>query len=460
MGALAAAMNHKQTEQGRVVVGMGQTGLSCARFLARQGLAFTVIDSRAEPPLAATFRAEFPSLPLLTGGFDPVALQQADEIILSPGVDPRLPVFRAAVAAGARLIGDIELLYRHARAPIVAITGTNAKSTVTTLVWMMAQQAGLRVACGGNLGTPALDLLASDVELYVLELSSFQLELVQDFHADVAAFLNLAPDHLDRYGDMQSYRLAKQRVYAGARCAVYNRDDSATVPPPDCAAVRVDFSLSAPAADGFGVLVRDRVEWLARGETALLASHELALKGRHNLANALAAMAIATAAGIAVDAQISVLRSYSGLPHRCQHVRSLDGVDYYDDSKGTNAAAAVAALRGLAGQCQGRIVLIAGGVAKERDFSALAQELCGSGRAAVLIGEAAPLLTEALQGALPLYHASTMNEAVRQSRALAQPGDIVLLSPACASFDMFRDYAQRGDVFAAAVNALDSMEGC
>jgi UDP-N-acetylmuramoylalanine--D-glutamate ligase len=458
MGAMAEAMNHTQAEPRRVVVGMGLTGLSCARFLARQGLEFTVMDSRAEPPLAATFRSEFPALALHTGGFDAALLQQADEIILSPGVDPRQTVFRAAVAAGARLIGDIELLYRQAHAPIVAITGTNAKSTVTTLVWLMAQQAGVRVACGGNLGTPALDLLAPDVELYVLELSSFQLELVDEFRADVAAFLNLAPDHLDRYGDMQNYRLAKQRIYAGARCVVCNLDDAATLPPPDCTARRIEFSLSVPAPDGFGVLLRDGVEWLAHGETALISSHELALKGRHNMVNALAAMALATAAGIAVDAQIAVLRQYRGLPHRCQHVRSLDGVDYYNDSKGTNAAAAVAALRGLAGQCRGSIVLIAGGIAKESDFSALAMQLACSGRAAVLIGESAPLLAAALHGAVPLQWAASMAQAVLQARALAQPGDIVLLSPACASFDMFRNYEERGDVFAGIVNALEVAE--
>jgi len=408
--------------------------------------------------LLARFRAEFPQVQLRTGAFDAAFLATADELILSPGVDPAEPAIRAARAAGAAVLGDIELFHREARAPVVAITGTNAKSTVTTLVWLMAQEAGLQVACGGNLGTPALDLLAPQVALYVLELSSFQLETVVDFRADVAAILNIAPDHLDRYPDMQAYRAAKLRIYRGARCVVFNRDDAMTVPGAQDGQRRLSFGAGSAQAGNYGLLVRDGVEWVACGTEALIAARELGLRGRHNVLNSLAALALAGAAGIARPAQLAVLRSYRGLPHRCQLVARTDSIDFYNDSKGTNVAAAVAALRGLAGEGGGRIVLIAGGAAKESDFTLLAAELARAGRAAVLIGSSAGLLAEALAGTVPLARAVDMEDAVARARALAQPGDTVLLSPACASFDMFRNYEERGDEFTRAARALAGAE--
>ena len=451
-------MNDRATDRRRIVLGMGRTGLSCARHLARRGIAFSVMDSRAEPPQAAQFRSEFPGVELHCGAFDAALLCAAEEIILSPGVDPQLPELRRARAAGAQLYGDIELFFREARAPIVAITGTNAKSTVTTLVWKMAQAAGVKVACGGNLGTPALELLAPGIELYVLELSSFQLEIVHDFRADVATMLNFAPDHLDRYPDLGAYRRAKQRIYRGARCLVFNRDDAATNPPAPRGTDSLSFGLSAPAEGQFGVRASVAGEFLARGEQMLLAVGELGMPGRHNVANALAAMAIATASGVPLEAQIGVLRSYTGLAHRCQHIRTLDAVDYYDDSKGTNAAAALAALRGLAAASAGKTVLIAGGVAKENDFSALAEEIARSARAVILIGRDAPLLAAAFGARVPVVRAADMGAAVELARAAALAGDIVLLSPACASFDMFRNYEERGEVFAGAVRALHGGE--
>ena len=451
-------MGNTVGEARRIVVGMGQTGLSCARFLAGLGLPFAVADSRDAPPLLAHFRTEFPQAELRAGAFDAAFLATAAELILSPGVDPAEPAIRAARAAGTTVLGDIELFHREARAPVVAITGTNAKSTVTTLVWLMAQEAGLRVACGGNLGTPALDLLAPEVALYVLELSSFQLETVIDFRADVATVLNIAPDHLDRYPDMQAYRAAKLRIYRGADCAVFNRDDAMTLPGAQDTGRRVSFGEGSPLAGDYGLVTRDGLEWLACGSDPLIAARELGLRGRHNVLNSLAALALAAAAGIPRAAQLAVLRSYRGLPHRCQPVARIDGIDFYDDSKGTNVAAAVAALRGFAGEGGGRIVLIAGGVAKESDFTLLAAELARAGRAAVLIGSSAELLAEALAGAVPLARAASMEEAVARARALAQPGDTVLLSPACASFDMFRNYEERGDVFTGAARALAGAE--
>ncbi|MCG3169065.1 MAG: UDP-N-acetylmuramoylalanine--D-glutamate ligase [Pseudomonadales bacterium] len=448
-------MRREATRTGRrIVVGMGLTGLSCARFLARRGETFAVADSRVDPLGIERFRAEFPGVELRTGELDAGFLASASELVVSPGLDPRQPALAAARAAGTVVLGDIELFHRAARAPIVAITGTNGKSTVTTLVGAMANAAGIRCGCGGNLGTPALDLLDPAVALYVLELSSFQLETVIDFAADVATVLNFAADHLDRYPDLESYHRAKLRIYAGARHVVVNRDDPRTMPAVDCTATRGSFG-AGPAADGgYGLVTVGGGQWLAHGEQPLLAVAELGLRGGHNVCNALAALALADAAGIPRAAQLAVLRGYRGLPHRCQHVRRLDGVDWYDDSKGTNVAAAVAALRGLAADCRGRIVLLAGGVAKENDFSALAAELRRVGRAAVLIGEAAGRLQSELDGAVELHRAAGMDEAVAVARALARPDDIVLLSPACASFDMFRNFEERGAAFARAVQAL------
>jgi UDP-N-acetylmuramoylalanine--D-glutamate ligase len=458
MNMQAIAMQYRPQDCKRVIVGMGNTGLSCARYFAARGLEFALADSREAPALAADFRREFPHVPMRLGAFDGDWLRQADEIVLSPGVDPAEPALRAAALAGARMLGDIELFFREAQAPIVAITGTNAKSTVTTLVGLMAERAGMRVGCGGNLGTPALDLLQVDTELYVLELSSFQLELVVDFRAEVAAFLNFAPDHLDRYRNLADYHRAKLRIYRDARIQVFNRDDPATVPPPTRGARRIGFGLAAPAEGEFGLVTQGGKEHLHYGAEQLMAVEELALSGRHNIANSLAAMAIATAAGIGRDAQRAVLREYRGLPHRCQRVRSLRGVEYYDDSKGTNVAASVAALKGLAASCSGRIVLIAGGLAKESDFSALSDELARCGGAAVLIGAAASAMKQALAPRVPVVQAATMDDAVQAACGIAKHGDIVLLSPACASFDMFRDYHDRGERFTAAVRALPEAE--
>jgi len=457
--AVRAMVNVEETGTvQRVVVGMGRTGLSVARFLARRGLEFAALDTREEPPGAADFRAEFPGHELRCGGFDATLLAGAAEIVLSPGIDPAEPALRAAAARGAAVIGDIELFWREARAPIVAITGTNAKSTVTTLVGLMAARAGLRSGCGGNLGPPALDLLDARAELYVLELSSFQLELVRDFRADVATVLNLAPDHLDRYADMASYARAKQRIYRGARVALCNREDAATAPSMPCREL-LPFGLAAPRGEqDFGLVEAAAGEYLARGAERLLPARELGLHGRHNLANALAALALAEAVGIAREAALAVLREYRGLPHRCQHVARVAGIDFYDDSKGTNVAATVAALRGLAPEPPARIVLIAGGIAKEHDFRALAAELGRTARAVVLIGRSAADIARGIGDGVPVERAADLVEAVGAAHALARPGDVVLLSPACASFDMFRNYEERGEVFVRAVRALPAGE--
>ncbi len=435
------------------IVGLGATGLSCARFLRRRGQPFRVIDSRLEPPMLAQFRAEFSDVPLHLGSFDTDLMCAASELVVSPGVALAEPAIAAAQRAGVSVIGDIDLFVREAAAPIVAVTGSNGKSTVTTLVGEMAQAAGRRVAVGGNLGTPALDLLADDIELYVLELSSFQLERAAPLNAAVATVLNVSPDHMDRYATVLAYHQAKHRIYRGARHCVFNRDDSLSEPLLARDVKATSFGLDRPDLNAFGVITDGNARWLAFGAEQLLRCDELKMAGEHNVANALAALALGQAAGLPMPPMLTVLRSFTGLAHRCQHVADIDGVHFYDDSKGTNVGATVAAVTGLAAGRDRRIVLIAGGVGKDAEFEPLAPVLKQYGRAVVLIGDAAPALHAVLAAALPCRHASSMEEAVALAAELAEPDDCVLLSPACASFDMFRDYNERGDVFTAAVLA-------
>ena len=438
----------------RVVVGLGKTGFSCARWLQQQQVPFCLVDTRSAPPMLEQFRAAFPEVLLQAGTIDPQLLAQAAEIILSPGLAPEESFLDAARAAGVPVIGDIECFYRQARAPVIAITGSNAKSTVTTLVGEMAKAAGLDVGIGGNLGTPALDLLAENRQLYVLELSSFQLELLDTFTASVAAYLNLSEDHLDRYGTMQAYDAAKQRIFRNCGTAVCNAQDAATAPH---AAVprRLRFGLQAPGSDGdYGLLQVNGATHLAKGDKALLPVNELKLVGLHNVANALAALAIGEAAGLPLAPMLAVLKTFAGLPHRCQWVRTCKEVRYINDSKGTNVGATLAAIEGLADGQKKNIVLIAGGEGKDADFSPLQAACARSVKACILIGRDAPLLARALGTACTLVHALDFRSAVQQAAGLASAGDCVLLSPACASFDMFKNYEDRGQQFVALVQEL------
>ena len=450
-----AAMNPTTTQQQRTVIaGLGATGLSVARYLAARGEIFAVVDSRAAPPGLEALRAELPEVPVFLGPLDAELLARATRIIASPGLALSEPALAAAAGAGVEILGDIELFARAARAPLVAITGSNGKSTVTELVGAMAVAAGRRAAVGGNLGTPALDLLGDDVELYVLELSSFQLETTSALDAEVATVLNLSPDHLDRYADVAAYRRAKRRIYRGARQLVVNRDDPATEALAAPGVRHWSFGLSTPAGPTeFGLVARSDGDWLACGDRPVLAASELRLAGRHNVANALAALALGTAAGFAEEAMRSALRAFRGLPHRCQVVLERDGITWIDDSKATNVGAAIAALAGL-DRGAANLVLIAGGQGKGQDFADLAEALPGRVRLAILIGEAAEAIEAAIAGRVPVARADSMRTAVTRARAAARPGDQVLLSPACASFDMFTGYADRGECFARAAREL------
>jgi len=364
------------------------------------------------------------------------------------------PALQAAAARGVRLSGDIELFARHTKAPIVAITGSNAKSTVTTLVGEMAAQAGKRVAVGGNLGTPALDLLGDDVELYVLELSSFQLETTDQLDAEVATVLNISEDHMDRYSGLPAYHLAKHRVFRGARQVVVNRQDALSRPLPVEGQPCWTFGLNAPDFKAFGLREVEGEKHLAFEFQPLMPVRELKVRGAHNQSNALAALALGHAVGLPFAPMLEALRAFTGLAHRCQWGREREAVNWYDDSKATNVGAALAAIEGLGADIDGQLVLIAGGDGKGADFSALRGPVARHCRAVVLLGRDADRLAEALGDEVAQVRVTTLEEAVQRSAALARPGDAVLLSPACASLDMFRNFEERGRLFAQAVGAL------
>jgi UDP-N-acetylmuramoylalanine--D-glutamate ligase len=441
-------MGMTERDLANVIVGLGKTGLSCARYLAARGESFAVTDSRDMPPGFDELRRAFPQIPVFLGGFDAVVLARAQRLIVSPGVALAEPAIAAAVRDGAEAVGDIELFAREAHAPVVAVTGANGKSTVTTLVGEMLRDAEFAVRVGGNLGTPALDLLVAEApDFYVLELSSFQLETTRSLNAAAAAVLNISPDHMDRYHDVRDYAAAKQRVYRGDGIMVINRDDPVVAAMPEAGRKVVRFGLSAPGQGDFGVRQRDGEACLAKGAESLMAAAELRIKGSHNIANALAALALGDAVGIPMAGMLATLRRFPGLPHRTQWVASRNGVSWYNDSKGTNVGATLAALQGM----PGKVVLIAGGLGKGQDFTPLKAAVAAKARGVVLLGQDAALIERAVAGAVPVVRVKDMDEAVERAASLAREGDTVLLSPACASFDMFKGYEHRGEVFTAAV---------
>lgn len=439
-----------------LVVGLGKTGLSCARFLRARGEAVAITDSRDLPPGLDELRAEMSDVALMLGGFPEPAFAAADRLVVSPGVSLEEPAIKAALVRGVPLTGDIGLFVDAAEAPIAAITGSNGKSTVTTLVGLMTRLAGVRAGIGGNLGEPALDLIDPAMQLYVLELSSFQLERTERLGAKVAAVLNLSPDHMDRYADFDAYVEAKARIFDGATIAVLNRDDARVMAMAPRVGLTLSFGLDEPGGEhDFGVRDIDGEIWLVHGSEPLLRTAELSLPGRHNRANALAAVAIGSACGLPLEAMLEALRGFRGLPHRTELVAEIDGVRWFNDSKGTNPGATVAALAGLVEDpTQGKAVLIAGGDCKGADFASMQSELQRSVRAVVLIGRDADQIDAQLPSDLERLKARSMDDAVTKAARLSSPGDLVLLSPACASFDMFRNYEHRGELFSAAVWGL------
>lgn len=454
MGA-ATAMRMQSGTQAQatgpvLVLGMGGTGAACARYLAARGTAAIFADTRAAPPGLAAIRAALPAAEIHAGQIPQKLPAQIRQVVISPGVDLHLPILKDARQRGVPVLSDIDLFVSEAAAPIVAITGSNGKSTVTSMLGEMLAATGLRVGVGGNLGTPALDLLDPAQQFYVLELSSFQLERSQLIEAAAAVLLNVSPDHLDLHGDMAGYTAAKARIYARCKVAVVNRDEPALAALIPAGTSVIGFGLGMPGDGEFGVLHRTDGSWLARGSEALLPVTDLQLTGRHNISNALAALALGTACGLAPATLLPGLRAYRPLPHRMAIVTSGDGRTWIDDSKATNVGAAVASI----GSLDGPLVLIAGGDGKGASFSMLAEALRGRECVAVLLGRDRELLATALQGICPVQRVDDMPAAVRAARAVAKPGWTVLLAPACSSLDMYRDYGARGDAFRAAVLAL------
>ncbi len=434
-----------------VVVGIGKTGASCLRYLARRGVRVSATDTRAQPPGLGDIGDLAGRLDIRVGGFDLALLDGATQVLMSPGVSLDEPIAGLARRRGIEVIGDIELFARAARAPVVGVTGTNGKSTVTSLVAHMARAHGAAVLAGGNLGEPALDLLDHPVpDLYVLELSSFQLETTSSLELAAAAVLNVSADHLDRYASVEEYAQAKRRIFDHAATAVLNADD------PRVLRMRRDrlhtstFSINTPQAD-FTLLGTGADAWLARRGEPLLPSSQLKIGGLHNVANALAALALGEAAGLPMAQMLGALPTFKGLPHRSEWVLDSAGVRYVDDSKGTNVGATIAAVAGS----DRPLVVILGGEGKGQDFAPLAPAFRGKVRHAVLIGKDAAAIAAALDTVCGIERAASMDEAVAVAARRARAGDAVLLSPACASFDMFRDYAHRGEAFAAAVRALE-----
>jgi UDP-N-acetylmuramoylalanine--D-glutamate ligase len=443
-----------------VVVGLGKTGVSCLRYLSKRGIPVSATDSRRAPPGLALLGDLKGSVDLRLGGFDLSLLDGASQVLMSPGVSLEEPIARAARDQGIEVLGDVELFARNVQAPVIGVTGTNGKSTVTTLVARMAAAAGRRVLAGGNLGVAALDLLDEPTpDLYVLELSSFQLETTSSLRLVAAVVLNVTADHMDRYASVAAYAEAKSRIFAKAASVVLNADDP-WVAAMGAAAKRrqargetvrtVTFSIERPDAD-FTLMHDGGKTLLAHHGAALLDTGRMKISGLHNAANALAALALGEAVGLPMPKMLEALQSFPGLPHRSQWIADVAGVRYVDDSKGTNVGATIAAVAGMPGP----LVMIAGGEGKGQDFAPLAASFRGKVRHAVLIGKDAPAVAAALKGVCPLQTAASMPEAVAAAARAAHEGDTVLLSPACASLDMFRDYGHRGDVFAAAVRALN-----
>lgn len=448
-----------------LVLGLGATGLSLVRFLSARGDEVVVADTRDEPPGLDALSRQYPDCEPRLGAYTASLLDGVNRVLVSPGVALSEPLLAEARERGIEIGGDIGLFADEARAlgvPVIAITGSNGKSTVTTMLADMLQKAGSNAPAGGNLGTAALDLIADcqkagKPDYFLLELSSFQLDLSRDLGLRVAALLNISPDHIDRHGDLTSYADSKATIFDGCDVAVANRDDPMVMERvvgrlPAGVAVR-SFGLGEASDDAFGLLgagLDDRHCQLAKGQTALMPIGNLGVTGRHNLSNALAALAMADAIGVPLDDCLEALAKYRGLPHRTQQIADADGLRWIDDSKATNVGATMAAVSGL----QGPLVLIAGGQAKGQDLQPLASALNGKVRCVVLLGEDSALLETVLGPVCPAYRVDSMKDAVEMAASKARRGDTVLLSPACGSQDMFDDYRDRGTQFAREVRRL------
>ncbi len=435
------------TNKKTVVVGLGLTGLSVARYLSGKNRLFSVMDSRVNPPGLDELTRLYPEVKVITGRFDKDVLCQADEIILSPGIAREQPEIQMAIAEGVSVIGDVELFLREVKVPVVGITGSNGKTTVTTLVGMVAERAGLKTGVGGNIGTPALDLLEMDAELYVLELSSFQLESISSPNLAVACVLNLSEDHMDRYASLWQYCQAKQKIFWGAKNVVYNLDDKLTIPPIVNGVARYGFSLAKPVEENEQHYYYDASnKGLHTGNEVPINAEVLKIKGLHNVANVLAVFAICDAAGIDRNVTASVVADFGGIKHRCQWIGEKNGVTFINDSKATNVGASCAAIIGLKDEYQA-IHLIAGGDGKGADFSTFGQLINAHVPVLILLGRDADKIAGVVSNNVTVKKVPGMKEAVFAAADACPAGGLVLLSPACASLDMYKNYEERGQQF-------------
>ncbi|MBT3799068.1 MAG: UDP-N-acetylmuramoyl-L-alanine--D-glutamate ligase [Porticoccaceae bacterium] len=433
------------------ILGMGATGLSVARFLSSLGTPFVFADSREQPPNLNEVRDSFPQVSTQLGEFNEALFADIDLAIISPGIALDQSALIKARQKGVTFIGDLDLFLDQAEAPVVAITGSNGKSTVTTLLGEMAKNSGLQVGVGGNLGLPMLDLLSVKHQLYVLELSSFQLELLTSSRGATVGLLNVTPDHMDRYKDLDQYVAAKHHIFRGAKYVISNRQDSLTAQREQTESQTLTFGLDRPSKGNFGLAVHNHQESLFYGSQVLLSVEEVAMKGRHNIGNALAALALGHAAGLPIVSMLETLRTFKGLPHRCEAIATIDNVSYINDSKGTNIGATLAAIEGFGSDSYKNLLLIAGGQGKGQDFDGLKEAADSFVKCGFLYGEDAQQLEDALHSVTKVYRADSLVEAVAVAKSAARPGDIVLLSPACASFDSFTGFEERGHCFSQAV---------
>ena len=452
-----------------LVLGMGVTGLSMAKWLVRQNARVRVADSRSNPPNVAAIKSVLPEVEIYNGPFENKLFEDVELIAMSPGVPMAESHVQQAIKRGIPVAGDITLFnwaLEQCGAPrpkIFAITGTNGKTTVTAMVGALLKKAGFDVEVAGNIGPAVLDALMYRLDsgnlpqLWILEVSSFQLELTENLNADVATVLNLGEDHLDRYDNMHDYALAKGRIFQHEQPAngiqILNRDDAGSIAMALTEKKRITFGLNEPATKtDLGIVHSNNAIWLAEGKMLLMKTSELRVNGMHNVANALAALALCRALQIPVEPLIVALREFKGLPHRMEKIAAFNGVTFIDDSKSTNVASTVAALKGL----QQKVVLIVGGDGKGQAFSALQDAVADHARGVVLIGRDADKIASVLVDCgVPVLQGKTMAEAVQKSFLLAQKDDVVMLSPACASFDMFRNYIHRAEVFIAAVKDIE-----
>ena len=446
-----AGANKASSGRTNLVFGLGATGLSVARYLKRKGLPVRFVDTRESPPGLSEVREMDPGADIVLGSAPRSLIDNVARIVVSPGVSDAEPLLGAARKAGVDIVSDIQLFVDEAAAPLVGVTGSNGKSTVATLLSLMCDAAGVNGLAGANLGEPALDLLQHETpDYYILELSSFQLQRTASLPLKVAVLLNVSPDHLDWHASVAEYRDAKYRIFREAESAVINREDGEVTRELARDVEMISFGLDTPAEDQYGLRTDGGEEFLARGETLLLSTADVAMVGTHNQANALAALAAGELMGLGLSAMLQVLHEFPGLPHRMQYVASINGADFINDSKATNVGAAVASVESV----PGFVVLIAGGQGKGGDFDTLAKTVCKKLRAAILFGEDATAIETAFEGLSPTMRVADLHEAVRRAAEIAQAGDTVLLAPACASFDQYRNFEARGEDFRNAVLEL------